>query len=493
MTPTSLDDLEALYALVDPVIATLPDEVRDAVQPFRIAHRKHRHESTLPEPLKEAQRRFPAAKLAFDEYLLANARALVEAATEITTPVASDEVYTSMPPAVPESTVADVSSGAGYLDHPAAAIFPMMDEDDLAKLAADILENGLQEPVVLFEGRVVDGRNRQRACLIAGLTPTYTEWTGTGSVVQWVLSRNLHRRHLTNAQRSIVAGRAKAAFVAEAEERRLANLLQNKDAIDGLDPGHRSGGRSAQQAADELGVSRDAVNKAAAVLEHGDATLVDAVMREEVSLDAASLVARLPVEEQKRLVETGEVRNEAAKIRRVRKSHSAKSVEVAASELERSALSLPAWLEQQPAEEVLEPVGQDDEPTKGKWSEHASFKPLVASIRQIEAQVREVGRLLPNVEATRAVRILTTFVGRGCIGSANVIASALVEEQVGGLLVEEALARLPAEGVHPKVDAVRHAVRRYLFSARPMTETWRLQMLQRIGRLAGDEDDGDDD
>ncbi|MGA3063795.1 MAG: ParB/Srx family N-terminal domain-containing protein [Methylocystis sp.] len=67
--------------------------------------------------------------------------------------------------------------------HPTAALFPMMADDKLAELAADIKANGLKEPIVLEQywfgergtprRRIVDGRARYAACLMAGVEPVF--------------------------------------------------------------------------------------------------------------------------------------------------------------------------------------------------------------------------------------------------------------------------------------------------------------------------------
>jgi ParB-like nuclease domain len=52
--------------------------------------------------------------------------------------------------------------------HPLANIFPLIEGYELARLVDDIRTHGLREPVVLYQGRVLDGRNRLRACEAAG-------------------------------------------------------------------------------------------------------------------------------------------------------------------------------------------------------------------------------------------------------------------------------------------------------------------------------------
>lgn len=102
--------------------------------------------------------------------------------------------------------------------HPAAELFPMMSDDELRALAADIKANGLQQPVIMFGAQLLDGRNRWRACEIAGVEPRLRDWNGKDAVA-YVRSLNLHRRHLTAAQRAALAVKAEPVFAEKAAER----------------------------------------------------------------------------------------------------------------------------------------------------------------------------------------------------------------------------------------------------------------------------------
>jgi ParB-like chromosome segregation protein Spo0J len=63
--------------------------------------------------------------------------------------------------------------------HPLAALFPIMTDDELQDLADDIRENGLLHPIVLdADGVLIDGRNRLRACEIAGVDPKFSKLNG---------------------------------------------------------------------------------------------------------------------------------------------------------------------------------------------------------------------------------------------------------------------------------------------------------------------------
>jgi ParB-like chromosome segregation protein Spo0J len=47
--------------------------------------------------------------------------------------------------------------------HALAALFPMLPAEGLRALSADIRDHGLHTPIMTFEGKILDGRNRYRA------------------------------------------------------------------------------------------------------------------------------------------------------------------------------------------------------------------------------------------------------------------------------------------------------------------------------------------
>jgi ParB-like chromosome segregation protein Spo0J len=89
-------------------------------------------------------------------------------------------------------------------DHPIAALFPLLPDAELDALAEDIGERGLLSPILVHEGKILDGRNRYRACLKAGVEPETAIYTGTDPIKD-TLSLNLHRRHLSESQRAMIA------------------------------------------------------------------------------------------------------------------------------------------------------------------------------------------------------------------------------------------------------------------------------------------------
>ena len=86
-----------------------------------------------------------------------------------------------------------------YEFHPLAKIFPLIEGDEYNALTEDIRENGLLEPIWLYEGKILDGRNRYRACQDAEVELVSREYKGDAPLT-FIVSMNLHRRHLSANQ-----------------------------------------------------------------------------------------------------------------------------------------------------------------------------------------------------------------------------------------------------------------------------------------------------
>lgn len=110
--------------------------------------------------------------------------------------------------------------------HPIANIFPLMDGEEYEALKTDIENNGLLEPIWAYEDKILDGRNRYRACQDVGVKPQYKKWQGD-SPISFVVSLNIRRRHLSSAQR------AAAAIKAEELMEELKREAKDRQAVAG--------------------------------------------------------------------------------------------------------------------------------------------------------------------------------------------------------------------------------------------------------------------
>jgi hypothetical protein len=91
--------------------------------------------------------------------------------------------------------------------HPLALAFPVYGKQDFEKLTNDILNHGLRQPITLFEGKVLDGRNRVEAMRKTGKAAIpAVPFEGTFEQARdYVISLNMVRRHLTTGQRAMIA------------------------------------------------------------------------------------------------------------------------------------------------------------------------------------------------------------------------------------------------------------------------------------------------
>lgn len=170
-----------------------------------------------------------------------------------------------------------------YEFHEVANIFPMMSDDEYRGLVDDIRANGQREPIWIHQGKVIDGRNRYKACCELGISPRIHEWDGVGSLVSFVVSLNLHRRHLDTSQRAMVAAR-------------LANLSH------GVKKSDVEISTSQPEAAQLLNVSRESVIDARKVIERATPQLTQLVERGEVAVSLAAEVADESEEIQREVV-----------------------------------------------------------------------------------------------------------------------------------------------------------------------------------------------
>jgi ParB-like nuclease domain len=168
--------------------------------------------------------------------------------------------------------------------HPLAALFPELPPEELTQLARDIKERGQIEPIILCKGLILDGRNRYRACQIAGVKPRFEEFdpkAAKRSPEEFVLSRNLRRRHLSVGQKAAIAldwseqidlgpapektkqrGRPKGALSKAAKhvginEQRVFEVRQIREASPSLYQHVKAGGRSLNSALAEIGPPRE--------------------------------------------------------------------------------------------------------------------------------------------------------------------------------------------------------------------------------------------
>lgn len=182
--------------------------------------------------------------------------------------------------------------------HPAACIFPMLPDAELQELADDIEKQGQHEAIILLDGMVLDGRNRWAACKLRDIKPRTVELTEPPEdPVAYVMSLNLHRRHLTPSQASMCAARARELYEQQAKERQG----KRTDIQDNCPESPKGQARDA--AGKAFSVSGRSVDRASRVIEKGIPELAKAVDEGRMAVSTAAILATESPEVQKAEIE----------------------------------------------------------------------------------------------------------------------------------------------------------------------------------------------
>lgn len=182
--------------------------------------------------------------------------------------------------------------------HPAAEVFPMIKGRAFAELVEDVREHGVKEPIVFWDGKLLDGRNRSMACIEVGLDPlNYAVDIEGGDgfdPVAYVLSANLHRRHLGETEREAIAAK-------------IANLEHGGDRKSEEIKPQNCGLKTTAEAAEQLNVKPRNVESAKAAIKGGCKELVAALEAGEIkSSTADKFVKAVPdKKEQARILAEG--------------------------------------------------------------------------------------------------------------------------------------------------------------------------------------------
>jgi len=197
--------------------------------------------------------------------------------------------------------------------HSHADLFPLLDGHEFDALVNDVKTNGLQIPIVLHDGKILDGRNRHRACLQAGVEPRFEEFDGDDDdALALVVSLNLTRRHLTTPQRAALALTLLPMEREQARRRMLAGGCGEEHPPQ--DPaGGIAKGEAMAIAGARVGISKETVRQAARVAEA--APDVIEAMRDGVvrSMPEAERLAGFDVE--RRTAVIGRMRDEGIRLK----------------------------------------------------------------------------------------------------------------------------------------------------------------------------------
>lgn len=189
--------------------------------------------------------------------------------------------------------------------HPYAMTFPKMGEVEFAELKRDIKLNGVRQPIVMYRGLILDGRHRYAACSDLDIDCPQEEFAGDDAdALTFVISTNLHRRHLKESQRAWVADKLATM--------RKGRHTQGNASIEAFS-------MSQPDAAKMLNVARSSVQRAAIVRDKGVKELHDKVEGGDLAVSVASKIAKLPKDKQREVLKDARPEQAIKKVARAGK------------------------------------------------------------------------------------------------------------------------------------------------------------------------------
>lgn len=169
-----------------------------------------------------------------------------------------------------------------FTQHPLSAAFPAMQDEDYQALLDSVGDLGVQNPITLLDGMVLDGWHRYSAAVHHGMACPAVELANHISPRDFVLAQNRARRHITTAQLAMAAN---AVYQWQSAGRPSANSALSAQL-------------KQPEIADKAGVSIRSLQQASNIEKTAAPEVVAAVKRGEVGLPKATAIAKLPIAEQ---------------------------------------------------------------------------------------------------------------------------------------------------------------------------------------------------
>jgi len=185
--------------------------------------------------------------------------------------------------------------------HEICDLIPGMTEKQYEVLRDDIRERGLLNEIVLYEGAILDGKHRYRACVELGIEPRFRQYDGADPA-GFVFSINVAHRHLEKGQLAMAGAKLKGYYAEKARQRQAAagkarheQLMENFPQADA--------GSARDQAAAKVGVSGKSVDTAETIIKKGVPKLIEMVETGEISLNKGREIAELSKARQQTVVD----------------------------------------------------------------------------------------------------------------------------------------------------------------------------------------------
>ena len=169
--------------------------------------------------------------------------------------------------------------------HELATLFPPMTDEEIADLKTDISQNGVHQPIAVWQDSIIDGRHRYHVCQELGIEPPLRHLPDDADPVAFVVSANMNRRHLTASQRAMIGEELRNLEGAHTQDINSGEAAKTSTEV--------SGAFTQSEVRDKLGVSLGSLSRAARVRERGIEPITQAVKSGLVTVrDADRVVDR---------------------------------------------------------------------------------------------------------------------------------------------------------------------------------------------------------
>lgn len=188
-----------------------------------------------------------------------------------------------------------------YIDPEFQALIPALTPEERQQLEDNLRAEGCRDPLVLWQGTLIDGHNRYAICTQHGIAYQTVEYPfpDRDAVKVWIIRNQFGRRNLSAYQRGVLALQLKDTLTAQARERQTAHLRQGEDAPVVQNFAQREG-RTVEQLGDIAGISRGTIQKIEYIERTAPAEVKAQLQSGDVSIHAAYTAVRREAREQER-------------------------------------------------------------------------------------------------------------------------------------------------------------------------------------------------
>lgn len=108
-------------------------------------------------------------------------------------------------------------------------LIPPLSEEEFNQLEANILRDGIRDPLVIWNGILIDGHNRYYIAQKHNLPFETKElsFEDRAAVISWIIQNQFGRRNISTFDRICLALKLKPVFAEKAKQKQISTLKQN--------------------------------------------------------------------------------------------------------------------------------------------------------------------------------------------------------------------------------------------------------------------------